>query len=183
MHAFYSKMWVIPSSNNTIFCTTFILATVQLTSGKSMQSIYCRHNHVLKTNTKLCNIQLISGIHTKNNRGKDRQLLTNSRAFCNHALAIMVHWSSKEWMANWRGQPQCSYPGVFDLTNNWKTEETIYMPQWPSWFFLINGDLMLIQPGTYGRHDTWQLWLQSWCLEQWIIERTMMRSIIRKHDK
>jgi hypothetical protein len=155
---------------------------VQLTCAKSMQSIYCRHNHVHKINTKLCNIQLISSIHTKNSRGKDRQLWTNSRAFCNHPLAVMVHWSSKAWMENWRGQPQCSSWCFWSKKRleNWRKDIhatvaiLIFFYQWRPYSNTSS---------TYGRHDTWQLWLQSWCLEQWIIERTMMRSIIRKHDK
>jgi hypothetical protein len=118
---------------------------VQLTCAKSMQSIYCRHNHVHKINTKLCNIQLISSIHTKNSRGKDRQLWTNSRAFCNHPLAVMVHWSSKAWMENWRGQPQCSSWCFWSKKRleNWRKDihATVAIL-----IFFISGGLILIHP-------------------------------------
>jgi hypothetical protein len=63
------------------------------------------------------------------------------------ATTLWQSWYTGHLRHEWKTEEgsQSAHPGVFDLKKDWKTEEKIYLPQWPSWFFLSVEALWYIQ--------------------------------------
>jgi hypothetical protein len=165
---------------------TFTSAMVQLTCGKSVHSIYWRHDCVHKTNTKLWNLNwFLASKHTGKDRqlcanskhtGKDRQLCANSRAVCSHARVIqgMNHrQTEKPLWPSW----------CFDRTNDRQTEDTIHGCHGDHPDFWINGGVSKYYIIRKTQYMAATIRWQSWCFDQWVIEQMVRRSKIRRHEK